>query len=453
MRKVIFNAMCLFGIFCCGLSVKAQVPVGLDFTSAAEKAVHCVVHIRCEATVQSVFYDDFFSFFLSPQTRERVYETSGSGVIVSRNGYIITNNHVVQDAETINVVLNDKRSFAAKLVGNDPASDLAVIKIDAEDLDTLAYGNSDEVKLGEWVLAVGNPFNLTSTVTAGIVSAKARDINILGNKMSKAPIESFIQTDAVINPGNSGGALVNLGGELIGINTAIASSTGSYAGYSFAIPSNIVKKVATDLVKYGVVQKANLGVYFAEMDSKLAQTKGLKSIKGIYIGNVIKGGGADKAGLKEGDIIMKIDGRSVNSNSELNEILSQHSPADVVRVEVEREGKTMEKDVTLLNSKGNTDILKADAEELTEALSGSFREITESEKQQYGIAKGIVVEKVGKSPFARLGIRNGFVITSIDKKTNIGTDDIKALENRKGKVIIEGFYPDDNRTYYYVIVL
>lgn len=453
MRKVIFNAMCLFGIFCCGLSVKAQVPGGLDFTSAAEKAVHCVVHIRCEATVQSVFYDDFFSFFLSPQTRERVYETSGSGVIVSRNGYIITNNHVVQDAETINVVLNDKRSFAAKLVGNDPASDLAVIKIDAEDLDTLAYGNSDEVKLGEWVLAVGNPFNLTSTVTAGIVSAKARDINILGNKMSKAPIESFIQTDAVINPGNSGGALVNLGGELIGINTAIASSTGSYAGYSFAIPSNIVKKVATDLVKYGVVQKANLGVYFAEMDSKLAQTKGLKSIKGIYIGNVIKGGGADKAGLKEGDIIMKIDGRSVNSNSELNEILSQHSPADVVRVEVEREGKTMEKDVTLLNSKGNTDILKADAEELTEALSGSFREITESEKQQYGIAKGIVVEKVGKSPFARLGIRNGFVITSIDKKTNIGTDDIKALENRKGKVIIEGFYPDDNRTYYYVIVL
>ncbi len=453
MRKVIFNAMCLFGIFCCGLSVKAQVPVGLDFTSAAEKAVHCVVHIRCEATVQSVFYDDFFSFFLSPQTRERVYETSGSGVIVSRDGYIITNNHVVQDAETINVVLNDKRSFAAKLVGNDPASDLAVIKIDAEDLDTLAYGNSDEVKLGEWVLAVGNPFNLTSTVTAGIVSAKARDINILGNKMSKAPIESFIQTDAVINPGNSGGALVNLGGELIGINTAIASSTGSYAGYSFAIPSNIVKKVATDLVKYGVVQKANLGVYFAEMDSKLAQTKGLKSIKGIYIGNVIKGGGADKAGLKEGDIIMKIDGRSVNSNSELNEILSQHSPADVVRVEVEREGKTMEKDVTLLNSKGNTDILKADAEELTEALSGSFREITESEKQQYGIAKGIVVEKVGKSPFARLGIRNGFVITSIDKKTNINTDDIKALENRKGKVIIEGFYPDDNRTYYYVIVL
>lgn len=453
MRKVIFNAVCLFGILCCGLSVRAQLPNGLDFTSAAEKTVHCVVHIRCEATVQSVFYDDFFSFFLSPQARERSYETSGSGVIVSEDGYIITNNHVVQDAETINVVLNDKRSFSARLVGNDPASDLAVIKIEAEGLDAIEYGNSDDVRVGEWVLAVGNPFNLTSTVTAGIVSAKARDINILGNKMSNAPIESFIQTDAVINPGNSGGALVNLRGELVGINTAIASSTGSYTGYSFAIPSNIVKKITTDLMKYGLAQKAHLGVHFAEMDSKLAQTKGIKSVRGIYIGNVIKNGGADKAGLKEGDIIMKIDGRSVNSNSELNEILSQHSPGDVVRVEVEREGKTMDKEVTLLNSAGNTDILKEDIGELTEALSGSFREITESEKQQYGIAKGIVIEKVGKSPFARLGIRNGFIITSIDKKANVSINDIKNLEKRKGKVIIEGFYPNDGRTYYFVLVL
>ena len=206
-------------------------------------------------------------------------------------------------------------------------------------------------------------------------------------------------------------------------------------------------------MKYGLAQKAHLGVHFAEMDSKLAQTKGIKSVRGIYIGNVIKNGGADKAGLKEGDIIMKIDGRSVNSNSELNEILAQHSPGDVVRVEVEREGKAMEKEVTLLNSAGNTDILKEDMGESTAALNGSFREITENEKQQYGIAKGIVIEKVGKSPFARLGIRNGFIITSIDKKANVSINDIKSLENRKGKVIIEGFYPNDGRTYYFVLVL
>lgn len=453
MRKKFCSVICMVLFAVSQIGVKAQSNGGLDFTFAAEKTVHGVVHIQCETTVQSVFYDDFFSFLLPPQSRERSYQTSGSGVIISEDGYVITNNHVVQDAETINVVLNDKRSFVARLVGNDPSSDLAVIKIEADGLEPLQFGNSDEVKIGEWVLAVGNPFNLTSTVTAGIVSAKARNINILGNKMSNAPIESFIQTDAAVNPGNSGGALVNLKGELVGINTAIASSTGSYTGYSFAIPSNIVRKVTSDLIQYGMTQKANIGVHFAEMDSKLAEVKGIKSVRGIYLGYVIKDGAADKAGIKDGDIITSIDGKSVNSNAEFNEVLAQHSPGDVVKVAIERDGKPFYFDVTLFNSMGNTDIIRNDTEAAEQILSGSFREVNDKEKQQYGISKGIVIEKVGKSPFARLGIKNGFIITSIDKKVNISIEDIRQLEKKKGKLIVEGFYPNDSRTYYFVLVL
>lgn len=453
MRKKFCSVICIVLFAVSQIGVKAQSNGGLDFTFAAEKTVHGVVHIQCETTIQSVFYDDFFSFLLPPQTRERSYQTSGSGVIISEDGYIITNNHVVQDAETINVVLNDKRSFVARLIGNDPSSDLAVIKIDADGLEPLEFGNSDEVKIGEWVLAVGNPFNLTSTVTAGIVSAKARNINILGNKMSNAPIESFIQTDAAVNPGNSGGALVNLKGELVGINTAIASSTGSYTGYSFAIPSNIVRKVTSDLIQYGVTQKANMGVHFAEMDSKLAEVKGIKSVRGIYIGYVIKDGAADKAGIKDGDIITSIDGKNVNSNAEFNEVLAQHSPGDVVKVEIERDGKLLYFDVKLFNSMGNTDIIRNDTEATEQILGGSFREVNEKEKQQYGISKGVVIEKAGKSPFARLGMKNGFIITSIDKKVNISIEDIRQLEKKKGKLIVEGFYPNDSRTYYFVLVL
>ena len=453
MRKKFCSVICMVLFAVSQIGVKAQSNGGLDFTFAAEKTVHGVVHIQCETTVQSVFYDDFFSFLLPPQSRERSYQTSGSGVIISEDGYVITNNHVVQDAETINVVLNDKRSFVARLVGNDPSSDLAVIKIEADGLEPLQFGNSDEVKIGEWVLAVGNPFNLTSTVTAGIGSAKARNINILGNKMSNAPIESFIQTDAAVNPGNSGGALVNLKGELVGINTAIASSTGSYTGYSFAIPSNIVRKVTSDFIQYGMTQKANIGVHFAEMDSKLAEVKGIKSVRGIYIGYVIKDGAADKAGIKDGDIITSIDGKSVNSNAEFNEVLAQHSPGDVVKVAIERDGKPFYFDVTLFNSMGNTDIIRNDTEAAEQILSGSFREVNDKEKQQYGISKGIVIEKVGKSPFARLGIKNGFIITSIDKKVNISIEDIRQLEKKEGKLIVEGFYPNDSRTYYFVLVL
>lgn len=453
MKRVLLIIIC-FSVFLFGKTELTAQNYGLpDFTSVSEKNVHSVVSIQCKNTRKSLFYDDFFSFFMPLETTPEVYETYGSGVIISSDGYIITNNHVVQDADVIEVVLNDKRSFVAKLVGNDPSCDLAVVKIEAEDLGAVHYGNSDDVLIGEWVLAIGNPFNLTSTVTAGIVSAKARNLNILGAKMSDTPIKSFIQTDAAVNPGNSGGALVNLKGELIGINTAIATSTGAYAGYSFAIPSNIVRKVTSDLINYGITQRAYLSVHFAEMDSKLAERKGLNSVKGVYVAKTIKDGAAYKAGIKAGDIITKVDSKTVNSNPELNEILLQHSPGDVVNIEVERDGDVKSFEVMLVNAKGNTDIIKKKIGDVADVLGGSFRELNEEEKHLYGIANGVVVDKVGTSPFARLGIRNGFVITSIDKKDSISMSDLMALENKKGKIIIEGFYPNDGRTYYFVLVL
>lgn len=272
----------------------------------------------------------------------------GSGVIVSADGYIVTNNHVVQDAVNITVTLNDKRVYKASVVGTDPSTDLALIRIDEKNLPFLAYGNSDDVKIGEWVLAVGNPFNLTSTVTAGIVSAKARDINILG---SKGAVESFIQTDAAINPGNSGGALVNTRGELIGINAAIASGTGYYTGYSFAIPVNIVKKVVDDFTRYGKIQRAYLGVYYREIDDQFAKDKGLNSLSGVYIDDVVAGGAAEKAGIRKGDIITNIQNKPVNGKSELMEVVSQLSPGDVITVAIVRDGKEISMPVKLISEK------------------------------------------------------------------------------------------------------
>lgn len=424
----------------------------IDFTKAAEHTVHAVVHIQCDYTQQTNFYDDFFGFII-PQQRSRTYQTSGSGVILSSDGYIITNNHVVQDADTIQVILNDKRKYSAVIVGNDPSADLAVIKIDAKDLTSIEFGDSDKSKIGQWVLAVGNPFNLTSTVTAGIISAKARDLNILGNKMNENPLKSFIQTDAAVNPGNSGGALVDLDGKLIGINTAIASNTGSYAGYSFAIPSNIVKKITNDLIKYGTTQKAFLGINIAEVDSRLAENKGINKVKGIYVASVIENGAAQKAGLKEGDIIVEVNNKEINYNSELNEILSQSSPGDKLFIKYERDNSVKETECLLLNENGNTSIVKPEEKELFTVLNSQIRELTAKEKKDFQVRNGFVLEKINNSPFARLGIKKGFVITSLDRNSNITMDDIKALSSRKGTVYIEGFYPNDYRTYYFMLVL
>jgi Do/DeqQ family serine protease len=424
----------------------------IDFTKAAENSIHAVVHIQCEYAQQTNFYDDFFGFII-PQQRARNIQTSGSGVIIKSDGYIITNNHVVQDADSIQVILNDNRSYNAKIIGTDPSADLAVIKIDAKDLPIIEFGDSDKTKIGQWVLAVGNPFNLTSTVTAGIISAKARNLNILGNKMNQNPLEFFIQTDAAVNPGNSGGALVDLDGKLIGINSAIASNTGSYAGYSFAIPSNIAKKITEDIMNYGTTQKAFLGVNIAEVNSNLAQNKGIKDVRGLYIASVVENGAAKKVGIKEGDILTQINGKTVNSNAELNEILAQSSPGEKIKITFERDGISSEKEITLLNEKNDVSIIKEEEKNIFKSLNAQMRELTLKEKKDYKINNGFVIEKLNNSPFARLGIKKGFIITSIDRQANISIDDIKNLSTRKGKIVIEGFYPNDYRTFYFVLVL
>jgi len=332
---------------------------GPDFTTAAEKTVHGVVHIRSEFSGRTGGYDDFFApfrdFFGNPYGGDNTYSGFGSGVIISNDGYIVTNNHVVDGAGNVNVTLNDNREFEATIVGTDPTTDLALLKIDAENTPFITFGNSDVVKIGEWVLAVGNPFNLTSTVTAGIVSAKARNINILG---TAGAIESFIQTDAAVNMGNSGGALVNMNGELIGINAAIASNTGSYAGYSFAVPVNIVKKVVDDLLNFGVVQRAFMGVTIREVDSKLVKEKDLDMANGVYIESVSDNGGAKESGIREGDVIVSVDNFPVKTNSELLEIIGQHNPGDIVAVKVHRNGQDQDFRVELRNEAGNTAIAK-----------------------------------------------------------------------------------------------
>ncbi len=323
-----------------------------NFIASAEKSVHAVVHIRSIFRVRTRVYDDYFGLFdFSPyrRYREQAIMGYGSGVIITPDGYIVTNNHVVQDAAAIEVTLNNRRTYTARLVGADPSSDLAVLKIDAGNLEHLVFANSDKVKVGEWVLAVGNPFNLTSTVTAGIVSAKARNIHILSENLGDSPIESFIQTDAAVNSGNSGGALVNTHGELIGINAAIASSTGAYAGYSFAIPSNIAKKVTADLIQYGVVQRAYLGVG-AEMGDRFGKEQPLE--QGVTLGALLRNGAAHKAGIQAGDVLLSINGKDVNSRAEMMEIIGQCRPGDEIMVTVLRDGQSHTYRVTLLNRNG-----------------------------------------------------------------------------------------------------
>ncbi|MBR6439528.1 MAG: trypsin-like peptidase domain-containing protein [Bacteroidales bacterium] len=341
MKKAIF----LIGMLCVVLIGRAD---GVDFTVAAEKTVNSVVHIRTEIVTSNRYYD-FFGPFLEQiyggkiQVPENISVGFGSGVVISPDGYIVTNNHVVEGARKIEVTFNDKHKREATIVGADPTTDIALIKVEARDLEFLTFGDSDKVRVGEWVLAVGNPFKLTSTVTAGIVSAKARSIKILGEDT----IESFIQTDAAVNPGNSGGALVNINGELIGINAAIASRTGSYEGYSFAIPSNIAKKVVEDFLIYGSLQRAYLGVSMVEITEGLADYKGLDVLAGVYVADVFEGGAAQKAGIKKDDIILSINGLTVDTRAQLMGALGQYRPGDKVDVKIRRGDKEKVIKVTL----------------------------------------------------------------------------------------------------------
>ncbi|MFH1118516.1 MAG: trypsin-like peptidase domain-containing protein [Bacteroidota bacterium] len=424
-----------------------------DFTIAANNTIHAVVHIKTKYERKSSVYDYFFDFrdFFGeggPQGGPSPIEASGSGVIVSPDGYIVTNNHVVTESNMVEVTLNDKRTYEARIIGSDPSTDLAVIKIEAKDLPYLIYGNSDNLQIGEWVLAVGNPFNLTSTVTAGIVSAKARNINILGSP-DGSTIESFIQTDAAVNRGNSGGALVNTKGELVGINAAIASGTGFYAGYSFAIPVNIVRKVAGDIIEYGTIQRGFLGVSIRELDSKLAEEEGIADIKGVYVADITEGGAAQDAGIRSGDIIVNIEGMPVNSTSELLEMIGQHRPGDKVNIAVKRGNKDMNFDITLKNRDGNINLVKREDVDIQSILGANFSPVPEKLKSDLSIDNGVQINSLGDGKLKNAGVRQGFIITRVDGKAVRSIDDLAAaIANKKGGILIEGIYPNRTRAYY-----
>ena len=420
------------------------------FTAAAEATVNAVVHVRTEATVSGGQYNPWFDFF-GYENSDQVQRGSGSGVIIAQDGFIVTNNHVIEGADKITVSLNDNRILDATLVGTDPATDIALLKIEESGLPSVRFGNSDAVRIGEWVLAVGNPFDLTSTVTAGIVSAKARNINLLRGDVDREifPIESFIQTDAAVNPGNSGGALVNTSGELVGINTAIASRTGSYSGYSFAVPSSIVQKVTADLKEFGMVQRAFIGVRITEVNQAIAEETGLKNIEGIYVSDLIAEGAAADAGIETGDVILEVGGNEVKSVPELQEQISRYRPGDEVALAVWRDEKLRKMSIVLRNKEGNTELREISEVRATEVLGARFGEVNSSKIERLGIHGGAEVAQLGRGKLAESGVKTGFIITKIDGQKVYDTEDlIEIMRQKSGGVLIEGVYPDGQKAYY-----
>ncbi len=430
-----------------------------DFTVAAEMVTPAVVHITTTISqrqqgqpdmsqIPDIFRDFFGDRFQMQPQQQQPQMASGSGVIISKDGYIVTNNHVVDGADKISVALEDNHRYEATVIGTDPSTDLALIKVDADNLPTVNIANSDELKVGQWVLAVGNPFNLESTVTAGIVSAKGRSINIL---RENNPIEAFIQTDAAVNPGNSGGALVNLNGELVGINTAIASPTGSYSGYSFAVPTNIMAKVVDDLINYGKVQRAFLGVIIRGVNSELAKEKDLNVYDGVYVDSLTESGSAYQAGIKVGDVITSVDGKKIKSVPELQEMIARKHPGDEVEVVVDRQGNEKTISVPLKNLEGNTDILKAAKSEKVNALGGEFAEVDKKDLSELGIDGGVQVTRLYPGKLrSQTNLREGFIITKIgDKKIRSVADLETALSNTDGGILIEGYYPGEKEPRYF----
>ena len=408
-----------------------------------------MVHVKITAERAQNYYNPFNDLFFgrpsTPQKQE--IQGSGSGVILSSDGFIVTNNHVISGAKEITVVTANNNEYEAVLIGTDPTTDIALLKIDAEDLKTIVVANSDAVRLGQWVLAVGNPFNLTSTVTAGIISAKGRDINIIDEQSA---IESFIQTDAAVNPGNSGGALVNTGGELVGINTAISSRSGSFEGYSFAVPANLVMKVVGDLKEFGRVQRAFMGINYNELNASLSEELKLTINSGVYVANVIEGGAADEAGIKKGDVIINVDGKQVRTGADLTEAIGSHRPGEQLNVLVNRNGINQQYSMVLKNRLGTTEMLTKE-EEIMRSYGAKLSELTINEKRKLGLRYGVKVDEVLGGRFQKAGIPKGFIIVKLN---NVYVDDIAKFErliqqfNPGDGALIQGFETNGKANYY-----
>lgn len=460
-----------------------------DFTKAAESSLHGVVHIKATTNAKQYAEADgqqsidpleyFFGFggrggkgFQRPQPQPRI--GSGSGVVISTDGYIITNNHVIDGADELEVTFNDNRKYTAKLIGTDPSTDIALIKVDEKDLSIIPFGDSDILKVGEWVLAVGNPFNLTSTVTAGIVSAKGRGLPMLGSAGSK--IESFIQTDAAVNPGNSGGALVNTKGELVGINTAIYSETGNFAGYSFAVPISIAGKVASDLKQYGTVQRAILGVLMMgvgdiadrlsypnlnnkEKEELTALKSKIKVSEGACVTDFADRSSAKEAGIEKGDVIIAVNGAKVKNANALQEQISKYRPGDKVEITVDRSGSNKTFTVELRNAQGNTSVVKSAGEASADVLGAAFKALTDTQKRELGVSYGVEVTGLLKGKMKDAGIQKGFVIMIINDQKISTPEQLEKLVDKvlKGNsddryIVVKGFYPN-GRTKVYAIDL
>jgi serine protease Do len=412
----------------------------VDFTYAAEQTVHAVVNIHTKTMVNQPSNPILEYFYGNRGNRPQEVQGIGSGCIISPDGYIITNNHVIEDADNIEVKLNDNRVFTAQLVGRDTSTDLALLKIKADNLAYLKYGDSDKLRVGEWVLAVGNPFNLTSTVTAGIISAKGRNLQLINSDYS---IESYIQTDAALNPGNSGGALVDTKGLLLGITSAIYSPSGAYAGNSFAIPVSIVKKVIDDLRQYGTVQRAIIGIKMNEVTQDDADKQNLTELKGAIIREIINGGAAAEANLKVNDIITKVDGNDVDSPSELQEQIGKHRPGDKTMVTYFRNGKENTVQVTLKNIAGNTNVVTKGMG-VDEIFGSRFESLSSSDKRSYNLGSGVRIADVGDGIFKEMGLKRGTIITSINGKKVNSSDDIRQAVGSDESSLrsIEGITPD-----------
>lgn len=425
-----------------------------NFENAAEASVKAVVHIKTQIKGKTVAYEDpFFGSLFGPQYRYIPQQMgSGSGVVISPDGYIVTNNHVVANTDKVTVTFNDRYTAEATVVGKDASTDLAVLKVNESSLPYMEFGNSDDIKLGQWVLAVGYPLSLDATVTAGIVSAKSRAIGINSTQATNA-IESFIQTDAAVNPGNSGGALVSTTGQLIGINSAIASPTGSYAGYSYAIPANIVRKVTNDLIRFGTVQRAYMGIEY--LDSKRLTPEQLSELsidktEGVFVAGVPETGGAYAAGLRRGDFITSINGVATRTEPQLQEQIARYKPGDNVSVTYLRNGKSYTATVQLKNALGTTAPVRKG--QLNMAMMGAtLRNLTEDEKNKYRVDGGVLVAKVGNGLLAKQRMRDGFIITGVNDESVNSIEDLQQLIANGKRVQLSGFYPGVRGVYYYGI--